>query len=144
MTMEGTGRQIHPNLDVVGEAKPYFLRLVAQRYAPDRLTGDLFRTAMRVSSMAGSMPEQVNEILEDLRKGHLTLKSSDPELPGALDRLGRRVYTGFTVAALVAGGAVIVATDRHLLVGAALLVVAALIASAHVLRDWWRALGIRR
>lgn len=144
MTMEGTGRQIHPNLDIVGEARPYFLRLVAQRYAPDRLTGDLFRTAMRMSSMAGSMPEQVNEILEDLRKGHLTLKSSDPEFPGALDRLGRRVYTGFIVAALVGGGAVVIAMDRHPIVGGAMIAVASLTASAHVLRDWWRALGIRR
>jgi ubiquinone biosynthesis protein len=144
MTMEGTGRQIHPDLDIVGEARPHFLRLVAQRYAPDRLTGDLFRTAMRMSSMAGSMPEQVNEILEDLRKGHLTLKSSDPELPPALDRLGRRVYSGMTVSALVAGAAVLIALDRHPLVGVAMLAAAAVTAGGHVVRDWWRSLGIRR
>lgn len=144
MTMEGTGRQIHPNLDIVGEARPHFLRLVARRYAPDRLTGDFVRTAMRVSSMAGSMPEQVNEILEDLRKGHLTLKSSDPELPPALDRLGRRVYSGLTVSALIGGGALLIALDRHPLVGVAMLSAAAITASGHVIRDWWRALGIRR
>ncbi|MEZ4390114.1 MAG: AarF/UbiB family protein [Polyangiales bacterium] len=144
MTMEGTGRQIHPNLDIVGEARPHFLRLVARRYAPDRLTGDFVRTAMRVSSMAGSMPEQVNEILEDLRKGHLTLKSSDPELPPALDRLGRRVYSGLTVSALLGGGALLIALDRHPLVGVAMLSAAAVTASGHVIRDWWRALGIRR
>lgn len=144
MTMEGTGRQIHPNLDIVGEARPHFLRLVARRYAPDRLTGDFVRTAMRVSSMAGSMPEQVNEILEDLRKGHLTLKSSDPELPPALDRLGRRVYSGLTVSALIGGGALLIAADHHPLVGVAMLGAAAITASGHVIRDWWRALGIRR
>lgn len=144
MTMEGTGRQIHPDLDIVGEARPHFLRLVARRYAPDRLTSDFVRTAMRVSSMAGTMPEQLNEILEDLRKGHLSLSSSDPHLPPALDRLGRRVYSGLTVAALVGGGALLIALDRHPLIGVAMLVAALITASGHVVRDWWRALGIRR
>ena len=144
MTMEGTGRQIHPDLDIVGEARPHLLRLVARRYAPDRLTGDFVRTAMRVSSMAGTMPEQVNEILEDLRKGHLTLNSSDPALPPALDRLGRRVYSGLTVSALIAGGAVLIALDRHPLVGIGMFAVAALVAGGHLVRDWWRSLGLRR
>jgi ubiquinone biosynthesis protein len=144
MTMEGTGRQIHPDLDIVGEARPHLLRLVARRYAPDRLTGDFVRTAMRVSSMAGTMPEQVNEILEDLRKGHLTLNSSDPALPPALDRLGRRVYSALTVSALIAGGAVLIALDRHPLVGVGMFAVAALVAGGHVVRDWWRSLGLRR
>lgn len=44
--------------------------------------------------MAGQMPEQVSEILDDLRKGHLTLKAADPEFSPVFDRLGRRLYTG--------------------------------------------------
>jgi hypothetical protein len=90
------------------------------------------------------MPEQVNEILEDLRKGHLTLKASDPASSPALDRLGRRVYSGLTVSALIAGGAALIALDRHPLVGIGMFAVAALVAGGHVVRDWWRSLGIRR
>ncbi len=146
MTMEGTGRQIHPELDLLVEARPYFLRLIAQRYSPDRLTGDVLRAALRMSGMAGQMPEQVSEILDDLRKGHLTLKASDPELSPVVDRLGRRVYTGLTVSALVVGGALVVASARGYWVwlGVAMLAGAAFQATAHILRDWWRALALRR
>ncbi len=144
MTLEGTARQIAPDLDVFSEAKPYLIRLVAQRYSPDKLTGDLVRTALRMSGMAGQMPEQVSEILEDLRKGHLTLKTADAETPLAFDRLGRRLFASLVVASLVLGGSVVLAVGRHPWVGAALLAAALIGGGAHVVTDWWRALGLRR
>ncbi|MFO0652187.1 MAG: AarF/UbiB family protein [Polyangiales bacterium] len=146
MTMEGTGRQIHPELDLLVEGRPHLLRLIAQRYSPDRLTGDAIKAALRLSGMAGQMPEQVSEILDDLRKGHLTLKAADPELSPVFDRLGRRLYTGLTVSAMVIGGSFVVANARGYWVwlGALMLAAAAFQATAHILRDWWRALALRR
>jgi ubiquinone biosynthesis protein len=144
MTLEGTARQIAPDLDVFSEARPYLIRLVAQRYSPDKLTGDLLRTAMRLSGVAGQMPEQVAEILEDLRKGHLTLKTADTSAPLAFDRLGRRLFAAAVVASLVLGGSAVLAVGRHPYVGAALLAAAALGGAGHVVLDWWRALGLRR
>lgn len=146
MTMEGTGRQIHPELDLLSEGKPYFLRLIAQRYSPDRLTNDALRMALKLSSRAGQMPDQLSEILDDLRKGHLTFKAADPELAAVYDRFGRRVYSGLTVAAMVIGGSIMVTLSHGYAVwlGVAMLVFAAFAATAHVLRDWWRALALRR
>jgi ubiquinone biosynthesis protein len=144
MTMEGTGRQIHPQLDLVTEARPYFLRLVAQRYSPDKLTGDLLKTALRMSGAAGQMPEQLAEILDDLRKGHLTLKTTDTQSMSVYDRLGRRMYAGLVVASLVLGGSVVIAAGRDPWVGVGMFVVAAIFGGAHTLRDWWRTLGLRR
>jgi ubiquinone biosynthesis protein len=144
VTLEGTGRQLHPELDVLSVARPYFLRLLARRYAPDKLTGDLMRTAFRLSGVAGQMPEQVAEIFDDLRKGHLTVKTAEQELAPNLDRLGRRLHSGLVVASLVLGGAGIVASGRVLWLGVAMLALAAFLASGHFVADWWRALGIRR
>lgn len=144
VTLEGTGRQLHPELDVLSVARPYFLRLLARRYAPDKLTGDLMRTAFRLSGVAGQMPEQVAEIFDDLRKGHLTVKTAEQELAPNLDRLGRRLHSGLVVASLVLGGAGIVASGRALWLGVAMLALAAFLASGHFVADWWRALGIRR
>jgi ubiquinone biosynthesis protein len=144
MTLEGTARQIAPDLDVFSEARPYLIRLVAQRYSPDKLGGDLLRTALRLSGVAGQMPEQVAEILEDLRKGHLTLKTADTSAPLAFDRLGRRLFAAAIVASLVLGGSIVLAVGRHPYVGAGLLAAALLGGAGHVVLDWWRALGLRR
>ena len=62
------------------------------------------------------------------------------------DRFGRRVYSGLTVAAMVIGGSIMVTLSHGYAVwlGVAMLLFAAFAATAHVLRDWWRALSLRR
>ncbi len=144
MTLEGTGRQLHPQLDVLSETRPYFLRLIAKRYAPDKVTNDLLRAAFRVSGLAGQMPEQVSEILDDLRKGHLTVKTAEQQLDPTLDRLGRRVYAAVTIAALVLGGSVVLASHRPWWMGALMFAAAAGGLWFHALRDWWSTLSLRR
>jgi ubiquinone biosynthesis protein len=137
MTIEGIGRQLDPNLDVFNAAKPHFLRLLAKRYSPEKVSGDLLRAAVRMSGLAGTMPEQVGEILEDLRKGHLSMKTVDPGLPLAAERLGKQVYTGLTVASMVFAGGLLLATDKHVWLGYLLFVGAGATAFFHQIRQWW-------
>jgi ubiquinone biosynthesis protein len=111
MTVEGIGREIDPDLDILQEAKPYFLELVRQRYAPDRLKQDALRTLLRLSDAVSEAPFHANEILDDLRQGNLTLKLSQRSLVRATDELGRRVLGGFTIAALIVAAAMLY--DSH-------------------------------
>ncbi|MBL8677546.1 MAG: AarF/ABC1/UbiB kinase family protein [Myxococcales bacterium] len=143
MTLEGIGRQLDPDLDVFNAAKPHFLRLLAKRYSPEKVSGDLLRAAVRMSGLAGTMPEQVGEILEDLRKGHLSMKTVDPGLPLAAERLGKQVYTGLTVASMVFAGGLLLATDRHVWLGYLLFVGAGVTAFFHQIRQWWTGTQLR-
>ena len=43
MTIEGVGKEIHPDLDVFGVAKPYLAKIVWQRYHPMKLGNDLVK-----------------------------------------------------------------------------------------------------
>lgn len=143
MTLEGIGRQLDPDLDVFNEARPHFLRLMARRYSPDKIGSDLLRAAVRMSGLAGNMPAQIGEILEDLRKGHLSIKTTDPTLPVVVERLGRQVYTGLTVASMVAAGGILLATGRHEWVGYVLFLGAGVTAAWHHIRQWWTGLQLR-
>jgi ubiquinone biosynthesis protein len=139
MTIEGIGKQLDPELDVFNDAKPHFLRLLAKRYSPEKLGNELLRSLARVSGVAGNMPEQVGEILEDLRKGHLSLRAGDPALPATADRLGRRLFVGMTAGSSVLAGAILVAVaHRREWLGFVLLALGALLMAGHVVRDWWR------
>jgi ubiquinone biosynthesis protein len=138
MTVEGIGRQLDPGLNVFEAARPHFVRLLARRYSPDKLGNELLKAFMRVSGVAGNMPEQVGEILEDIRKGHLELRAADPALPASADRLGRRLFAGATAGSLAIAGAMLLATGRHEWMGHVLLASGGATALAHVLRDWWR------
>ncbi len=142
MTVEGIGKQIYPELDVFEEVKPYFLRLVWLRYSPEKLSQELVRGMSRLGGAAADMPFQLAEIFEDLKRGELAIRTIDRELPGALDRLGRRVFSGFVVAVCISSGAYLVGGPRQQLLGAALLTAGAVWAVSHSALVAW--LGRKR
>ncbi len=112
MTVEGVGKEIYPDLDLLEEARPYFLTLIKQRYAPERMTQDLMRGVMRLSAAATDMPIQIQEILEDLRKGAFRLQISDDALAGTADKLGRRLFSGMVVGSLFVSAAILMAAQQ--------------------------------
>ncbi len=135
MTIEGIGKQLDPNLDVFGEASPYFFELLKQRYSPQRIGNDLWRGVEQLSRAGYDMPMQVREVLEDLRLGRLAVRTMDPSVAFAADRLGRRVYSGLVTAALLFSGAFLVNGIVHATLGAVLITLAVLVWLAHSLLD---------
>jgi ubiquinone biosynthesis protein len=120
MTVEGVGKEVYPQLDVFEEVKPYFLKLMQQRYSPERISQDVIRAVMRLSGAASDMPMQVQEILEDLRKGAFGIQIHEMELRDAADRLGRRVFSGLAVASLVLSGALLIGANHPVIGGLSL------------------------
>ena len=135
MTIEGVGKEIDPELDVMGESRPFFLELLRRRYSPERLGNDVWRGLERLTAAAYDLPQQTREILEDLRLGRLTLRTSDPALPAIIDRLGRRLFSGFVVGAFVVAGTWLVATSVHLVLGGILLGFGVLVMLVHLVLD---------
>lgn len=143
MTVEGIGKEIDPELDVFGEAAPYFFDLMRKRYSPVRLGNELWRGVEQLSRAGYDMPMQVRDVLEDLRLGRMAMRAEDPGLPLAADRLGRRVFSGLVVVALVIGGVVLVHDEHHETLGTVLLVNAGLVWLVHVANDLRRGWGRR-
>ncbi len=133
MTVEGIGKQLDPDLDVFGEAQPYFVKLLRQRYSPQRIGNELIRGVEQLSRAGYDVPLQAREVLEDLRLGRLQVKTPDPAFPLAADRLGRRVFSGLVVASSTVGGATVFAHD-HLL-GGILLACAGTVLVLHLAAD---------
>ena len=137
MTAEGVGKAIEPELDVFEEAKPLFLDLVKKRYSPERLGNELLRRLERLSGATYNLPEQIRDVLDDLRFGRLTVRTSDAASNTASDRLGRRIYSGLVGSALVLSGTWALASKEPYPAGA-LFTLAALQLFGHTLRDAWK------
>ena len=135
MTVEGVGKEIDPELDVYGEARPYFLDLLKKRYSPERLTMDLYRGVERLSSAAYELPPLTREILDDLRLGRLSIVVNDPQLRPAADRLGARVFSGLVVIAFVVSGAWLLTAKVMDTLGVILIALGAVAMVAHLIRD---------
>jgi ubiquinone biosynthesis protein len=134
MTIEGVGKEIHPDLDVLTESRPYFVELLKKRYSPQRIGNDLLRGVEKLGQSTYDLPQLAREVLEDLRLGRLTVSAVDTKLPAALDRLGRRVFNALVAGAVVVSGAWLVTSGRET-AGYLLFGLAALVVVAHVGRD---------
>lgn len=135
MTIEGVGKEIDPDLDVFGEARPLFMDILRRRYSPERIGNELWRGLTHLSSTAYDLPQQLREILEDLRLGRLTVKAHDPTLPPTVDRLGRRLFAGLVVGSFVVSGTWLLGTGQHFWVGIALLAFGVVVMLGHVASD---------
>jgi ubiquinone biosynthesis protein len=144
MTIEGVGKEIHPDLDVFSEVRPFFLKLIARRYSPERLGMDALRTMSRFGDTATGIPAKLDDVLDDLRRGNLSVRSGDPALPAATDLLGRRVFSGLWVAALIAGGSILVSSRAADILGYSMLGGATAWVLGHIVRAWLTNRAMRR
>lgn len=135
MTIEGVGKEIDPDLDVFGVARPYFMDLLRKRYSPERMGMEAWRGLERLSGAAYDLPQQLREVLDDLRLGRLTLQTTNPTLPKVVDRLGRRVFSGLVVVTFVLAGTALVALGRQEILGYVLLTFGVLVMLGHVVAD---------
>lgn len=138
MTIEGVGKEIDPDLDVFNEAKPYFFELLQRRYSPERIGMGVWRGMERLSSTAYDLPQQAREVLDDLRLGRLLIKSTDPELPVIVDRLGRRIFSGLAVSSFLLTGTLLLNAGRHEWLGIVLFLLAGLVLFSHLGLDFIR------
>lgn len=143
ITLEGVGKEIAPDFDIVEESKPLFIELVRKRYSPQRIGNELLRRMERMSGATSQLPEQLREILDDLRMGRLSLGASDAGMHEAADRLGRRAFSALVSSACLVSGAALLVTDNARL-GQALMGLALAIVVTHWLKDTYRSFRNRR
>jgi ubiquinone biosynthesis protein len=134
MTTEGVGKALEPELDVFEEARPLFFEIVKKRYSPERLGNELLRRLERLSSATNNLPEQLGDVLDDLRFGRLTVRTSDADAGIASDRLGRRIYSGLVASSLVLSGSWALSAHEPY-AAVALFAVAGLWLFGHTVRD---------
>jgi ubiquinone biosynthesis protein len=140
MTLEGVGKEIDPELDIFEDAKPLFVEIVRKRYSPERLGNELLRRIERLSGASYNVPQQLQEVLDDLRLGRLEVKTLDPVQGAAADKLGRRVFAAVVGGSFVMGGAWVLASGREG-VGYALIVLGVLVLVGHTLMEAGRWIG---
>ncbi len=138
MTVEGIGKELDPTLDVFEETRPFFLDLMRRRYSPERIGHQLLRRLERLSGATYNMPEQLREVLDDLRLGRLTVRTNDLQLRTTSDRLGRRIFAALVCSAMLLSGSWLLSAQLILL-GGLLIAVAVVGLLAHLAGDVYRA-----
>jgi ubiquinone biosynthesis protein len=139
MTVEGIGKEINPSFDVYEESRPLFTALLRKRYSPERLGNELLRRVERLGGAGYKVPQQVEEVLDDLRLGRMSLRIKSDGLAAALSDLGRKVLTTGLALGLLLAGAIVFASGSQRL-GGGLMLASVLPLGLHAMGAVWRAL----
>ncbi len=75
MTVEGLGRRLAPELNFVEEMTPVVQDLILERYSPERLARDAADIAANLSGFLRELSHTAPQMLQDLRNGHLVIKT---------------------------------------------------------------------
>ena len=138
MTVEGIGKQIDPSLDLFAESRPLFLNLLRRRYSPERLGMQLLRRVERIGLLTSNLPQQLQDVLEDIRMGRLQVRIENPQASRASDRLGRRLLTGLLVGSASIGSVWLFTSGQDRL-ATSLFCFAGLWLLGHIVMDAFRA-----
>ncbi len=134
MTVEGIGKEIDPEFDVYEESKPLFADIVRKRYSPERIGVELLRRLERLGGASYKVPQQLEEVLDDLRLGRLRVHTEDLTQAASTERYGRRLFSAVVSAAMLLSGALLI-TQNQPYVGYALLAGALLLLTWHTWRE---------
>jgi len=110
ITLEGMGRQLDPDFDMVAVAEPFLQRAMLTRYAPQALAKRGWRTISNTLDLLTGLPKDLRQLLRSARRGKLQvqidvtrLKKFGDQLDGAASRL----TVGIVTASLIIGSSIV-------------------------------------
>jgi ubiquinone biosynthesis protein len=87
-TLEDIIRTLHPEVDLVGIARPFLDDIVRQRLSPQRILGDMMSEASGIGSMLRTVPGQIDQLMHDFETGNIMIRAVTPEI----DRIPRHLH----------------------------------------------------
>lgn len=115
ITLEGLGRQLDPDFDIAGEAKPLLERVMLAHAQPRALVRRGWRTLSSMLSLVAGLPQDLRQILRSVRRGKLQIQVDVIPLKQfgeQLDRAASRLALSIVTAALIVGSAIVMNVEQ--------------------------------
>jgi ubiquinone biosynthesis protein len=110
ITLEGLGRQLDPQFQLVEHITPFLARLMRERSRPQALIARGRKRLVELVTLAGRMPDDLRQLLRELRRGRMKIELDLKRLDHfghQLDRSANRLTVGIVTAALIVGSSIV-------------------------------------
>ncbi|MEA1933393.1 MAG: AarF/ABC1/UbiB kinase family protein [Thermodesulfobacteriota bacterium] len=110
-TVEGIGRVLDPDFDVIKQAGPFVRQIQLNRFRPRRIARDMADSGTDLFKLFKEIPGEFREILKMVRKGKVKIEFEHKGLEpmySANDRISNRLSFAIVLASLIIGSALIV------------------------------------
>jgi ubiquinone biosynthesis protein len=115
VTIEGVGRQLDPDFDMISHLRPFMEKLLHERVAPGSLTRELLRTTKAYGSLMKNLPRDLKEFINRVNRNKFKIDLEHrglEKLITDLDKSSNRISFSLLIAALVVGSSIIMQTDK--------------------------------
>ncbi len=110
VTVEGLGRLLHPDFDMVSEVRPYVSRIMFRRYDPRRRFRDLLNVFDDFSNLVEELPQGVRDTLRKINAGELRIQFEHRNLDNLAkeyNQSSNRISSAVIIAALIIGSSLV-------------------------------------
>ncbi|MEZ4918041.1 MAG: AarF/ABC1/UbiB kinase family protein [Saprospiraceae bacterium] len=112
--IEGVGLALDPKYNIIANIAPFVKRLLAKKFAPQKIMARLGQTGLALYKLSAKLPEDVGEIVSKLKKGKLHIefehKGMEPLLR-KLETVSNRISFTLLLVALLVSSALLVIAD---------------------------------
>lgn len=114
VTLEGTIRELAPDISLVEIAEPFARRVILHRYDPRRLLHIIRQNLAQTASGFAHLPALAEEVIEKMRSGRFVISVENRELPFAVNQLRRGIHhlaLSMILSSLLIAGAILVSSN---------------------------------
>src|SRR3990167_11382151 len=112
LELEGLGRLLHPDVNVLVESQQFAQKLIAKRFGPAAMAKGAIDTIREYQTFTQALPSQMSQILKKMMSDKFTIDfvhKGLEEMMGEMDRSSNRLTFGVIVAALIIGSSLVMA-----------------------------------
>ena len=109
--VESIGRMLDPEFDLIAHAEPFIKHVKLERFAPQRITSEIFDMLSRLLQFLQQFPNDLLDLTGKIRQQKFSLQLEHKGLETMLttqDRTSNRMSFAIIIAALIIGSALIV------------------------------------
>ncbi|MCK4592102.1 AarF/ABC1/UbiB kinase family protein [Candidatus Parcubacteria bacterium] len=115
VTIEGIGRELDPDFNMVARAKPFANELIKRKYSLGNLLKVSGKFTEELFNSMKTFPNEFSYLIRNLRKGKLTISFQHKGLEKLIleiDRASNRLSFSMIISALIIGSSFIILSDK--------------------------------
>jgi len=115
MTVEGMGRNLDPDFNMIGHLRPFIETAVKEKASPGNVAKDIGSHLMAYINFAKKLPDDLKEILNRLNRNKFKIDLEHRGLDHfirELDKSSNRLSSSLIITALIVGSSLIMQTNR--------------------------------
>lgn len=113
--MEGLGKQLDPDFNMIEQLKPFAEQIIAERYSPTNIAKDTAKTLKAYQALGKTLPKDIKEFINRINRNKFKIDLEHrgfERLINDLDKSTNRISFSMIISALIVGSSLIMQIDK--------------------------------